>query len=77
MSEDNKKLTIHRDKDLGRGGFGSVYLGTWKKENQLVNVAVKRVLLNDSNQHEENNLKKLNHPNVVKLLDVLEDLDFK
>lgn len=36
---------------------------------------LKRVQKND--QHEEKNLKKLNHPNIVKMFDVQDDMDFR
>jgi serine/threonine protein kinase len=50
---------------LGEGGYGSVFPGTFQGNN----VAVKRVLVIDAtNENEENILQQLNHPNIVKLL---------
>jgi serine/threonine protein kinase len=50
---------------LGQGGYGSVFPGTFQGNY----VAVKRVLVIDAtNENEENILQQLNHPNIVKLL---------
>ncbi len=68
-------LTFHRTKILGEGGFGTVYEGVWGETR----VAVKRILIKDasSNEQEEKALKMLDHTNVIKLLHVEEDQDFK
>jgi serine/threonine protein kinase len=70
-------LTIDRAKILGKGKYGIVYEGVWG-ENQ---VAIKRIPIQDyvaiSNEREVNALKKFDHENVIKLLHVEEDKDFK
>lgn len=74
-------LTFDRNVVLGDGGFGVVIPGTWEIEKGVnIKVAVKRVLLQklkENDQHEEQNLKKLNHTQVVKLFCVLDDKDFR
>ncbi|XP_057372415.1 serine/threonine-protein kinase/endoribonuclease ire-1-like [Daphnia carinata] len=71
---------------LGKGAFGIVYEGSWNGEK----VAIKRIdkteflVLNESvdsssggQQREEENMKKLDHPNVLKLLHLEVDDNFK
>ncbi|XP_046438240.1 serine/threonine-protein kinase/endoribonuclease IRE1-like [Daphnia pulex] len=60
----------------GVGGFATVFEGTLRDG---VKVAVKRIVVGDAatNEQEEKALKMLNHPNVIKLFHVEEDLDFK
>jgi serine/threonine protein kinase len=54
-----------RDK-LGQGGFGSVFNGKFGGKE----VAVKRVESIETDEREEDALKKLNHLNVVQLYHV-------
>lgn len=79
--EGKNTFTFDRSAILGRGGFGAVYKGTWGKENSVkIEVAVKRVVLNqikENGQQEENILKSFNHPNIINLFDVLNDEDFR
>jgi serine/threonine protein kinase len=65
---DNKEI-------LGQGGYGTVYEDTWNGRK----VAVKRIPLThiSSNEREKEALKKLVHPNVVKLFHVDKDENFK
>lgn len=58
--------------NLGNGGYGSVYKGQFENSS----VAVKRVLLAQANSNEEESLKKLDHPNVVKLFHCESDDNF-
>lgn len=58
---------------LGRGGYGSVFLGTFHGQQ----VAVKRVLYTAGNDNEEKALQKLKHPNIVRLFHFYNDDDFK
>ncbi|KZS07491.1 Uncharacterized protein APZ42_028599 [Daphnia magna] len=57
---------------LGTGGFGSVFKGKYKGRP----VAVKRVLVQNCNRNEEEAMKQLNHPNIVKLFHCESDKDF-
>ncbi|XP_046645722.1 putative ankyrin repeat protein RF_0381 isoform X2 [Daphnia pulicaria] len=61
-----------RDK-LGQGGFGSVFNGKFGGKE----VAVKRVESIETDEREEDALKKLNHMNVVRLYHVESDNAFK
>ena len=65
---DNKEI-------LGQGAYGIVYEDIWKERK----VAVKRIQLfhTTSNEREEETLKTLEHPNVIKLFHVEKDKDFK
>lgn len=63
----------YRSKKLGRGGYGFVFSGKYYGKD----VAVKRVQLEDSKPIEEALLAKLVHENVVKLIDVWVNKDFR
>ncbi len=66
---------------LGRGGFGDVFLGIFNKEK----VAVKKILLKHSEKEKEKKKeerevdlqKNLNHENILKILQVGKDEDFR
>lgn len=60
---------------LGRGKYATVFEGTLDGKK----VAVKRAQLIDveNNPIEEETLKKLDHPNVIKLLYSVSDDDFR
>ena len=65
---------------LGKGRATIVFRGTWGTSI----VAIKRILTHDSHpiledtQHNRmEQLKNLNHPNVIKILDAEEDDDFR
>ena len=71
-------VKIDEGKELGRGGYGTVFLGSYEG-NQ---VAVKRIpagILDDEKdlQREVKLHKKLDHENVLKLLHVDEEKDPK
>jgi hypothetical protein len=70
-------MTFERDKILGRGTFACVFYGTLNGKP----VAVKRIQLHDLEEFipnwEEIAMKQLDHKNVVKLLHVEENEDFK
>ena len=69
-------MSIIKDanKILGRGGFAVVFRGFYSQE-----VAIKRVFLHESesNSGEENALRKLNHPNDIRLFHVESDEQFR
>lgn len=75
----NLHLKKGSSKVLGAGGFGTVYQGKHKDQD----VAIKRIekerldTQNVNRISEEDTMRKLNHPNVLKLIDVDEDEDFK
>lgn len=69
MQCNNKKL-------LGRGRYGSVFLGTFEGKT----VAVKRIELIGEDVLDDNELKtlqQLDHPHVIKLLHFESDENFK
>ncbi|SMN20873.1 similar to Saccharomyces cerevisiae YPR161C SGV1 Cyclin (Bur2p)-dependent protein kinase that functions in transcriptional regulation [Maudiozyma saulgeensis] len=66
------------EKKLGQGTFGSVYLGSHLETQRQV--AMKRILVNEENdlfpitaQREITILKKLNHKNIIKLIEMVFD----
>jgi len=65
------------NEEIGRGGFGEVYLGSCDGQE----AAIKRVLLTNLDTHEpkreEEFLSKFHHRNIVRLLHVTEDSNFK
>ncbi|XP_046633952.1 serine/threonine-protein kinase/endoribonuclease IRE1-like isoform X2 [Daphnia pulicaria] len=70
------QIQFDRKKVLGEGNSSVVYKGSY--ENQ--NVAVKRIVLNPSINGDDENFEarmKLDHENVLKLLAVEEDRDFR
>ena len=67
------KIT-NRHTPLGRGGFSHVFAGTYKGKD----VAVKRILLlNAGDDNEVKVMQQLDHPNIVKLLHVENNDDFR
>lgn len=65
---------------LGKGAEGHVFLGTFAGEK----VAIKRVLTNADTvvdparqRREDETMKKLEHPNVLKLIEVVEKQNFR
>lgn len=58
---------------LGRGDFGSVFPGTFEGRE----VAIRRIELIDASDNEEEALKQLDHPNIIKLFHVERNIDFK
>lgn len=58
---------------LGEGSYGTVFPGMYKGQK----VAVKMVRLIDTDENEEHNLKRLNHPNIVRLFHVENDIKDK
>jgi serine/threonine protein kinase len=70
-------LNFDRKLQLGQGGYGNVFRGTFNGEE----VAVKRVGLwisSDNRELEINQkLSRLNHPNIVQLKHYEEDDDFR
>ncbi|XP_045028596.1 calcium/calmodulin-dependent protein kinase type II subunit gamma-like [Daphnia magna] len=73
--KNKKKMEIWIDREafLGQGGFGHVLKGKYGGRE----VAVKRVELRFVNKNEEEALRALDHPNVVKLLHCDSDEDFR
>uniref|UniRef100_A0A0N8D375 non-specific serine/threonine protein kinase n=1 Tax=Daphnia magna TaxID=35525 RepID=A0A0N8D375_9CRUS len=67
------KITFNRDAKLGEGAYGLVFRGEFEGRQ----VAVKRVLLNKINKTEEECLRKLKHPNIIKLFHSESDNDFR
>jgi hypothetical protein len=68
-------ISIDRKKVLGEGRYGIVFEGTWMDRK----VAVKRIQIEnvENNKGGEEALQILDHPNVVKLLHVESDIDFR
>ncbi len=66
-------MEYNRQKILGRGHFGTVFDGTFGGTK----VAVKRIQLFDCKPQEESTMGKFEHENVLKLIHVEENEDFK
>ncbi|KAK4005036.1 hypothetical protein OUZ56_006760 [Daphnia magna] len=70
-------MDYNKKEVLGEGCSACVFRGTFNGEK----VAVKRIqnfyLDEINNEREENTMRNLNHPNVLKLLDVQQDQNFK
>ncbi|EFX83036.1 hypothetical protein DAPPUDRAFT_101008 [Daphnia pulex] len=68
-------MEIHREQILGKGGFGTVYMGSWNR----MPVAIKRIQLVhlDSSEKEEEALRNLKHPNVIQIYQAENDDDFR
>jgi serine/threonine-protein kinase/endoribonuclease IRE1 len=68
---------LHFDDEnkLGEGSFGIVFRGFFNKKP----AAVKRIAIMHiaSNKQEEEALKKLDHPNVIKLFQIKSDANFR
>lgn len=68
-------IVIERDKLIGEGQFGKVYLANWKETlvvakimNENIKSEKKKLFIN-----EFDNLSKAHHPNIVQLLGYIED----
>ena len=70
-------MTVNKKKILGKGGNAVVFSGAFGG----VEVAIKRIQLHDLDEaihsREEDAMKQLYHPNVIKLLHVEINEDFK
>ena len=67
------KIT-NKNTPLGSGGYSHVFAGTYKDQV----VAVKRILLlNATDDNEVKVMQQLDHPNIVKLLNVENNDDFR
>ena len=73
-------FSFNQNKILGKGAFGVVYQAVWNGQP----VAVKRVFENFEKWEGESDgerqfqlLARLSHPNVIKLLHVSRDEDFR
>ena len=67
------KIT-NKNTPLGSGGYSHVFAGTYKDQV----VAVKRILLlNATDDNEVKVMQQLDHPNIVKLLHVENNDDFR
>ncbi len=70
-------LKLLNKQPLGEGGFGSVYHMSLSKGTNVAEVAVKKLMQRDVGEKELDILSELDHPNIVKLIGVVdEDIDF-
>tara|TARA_B100001059_G_C17752963_1_gene538268 strand:+ start:169 stop:1161 length:993 start_codon:yes stop_codon:yes gene_type:complete len=68
-------LIIHKDKMIGKGEFGTVYLASWK-QTQVVAKIMNETLIETKKKifnHEFDALSKCHHPHIVQLLGYVED----
>ncbi|XP_045023473.1 serine/threonine-protein kinase/endoribonuclease IRE1-like [Daphnia magna] len=70
-------IRFDRKDVLGSGGYGSVYRGNYKGQSIAVKRVEKRAGRVQLVENELNILKKLDHPNIVKLLHFDSDADFQ
>ncbi|KAI9550242.1 hypothetical protein GHT06_001529 [Daphnia sinensis] len=73
LPEEKSDIWFDRKFLLGIGSYGSVFKGKYAGRE----VAVKRVQIHLVNKLEEEAMKKLSHPNVVKLFHCESDADFR
>ncbi|XP_072017987.1 tyrosine-protein kinase ABL1-like [Amphiura filiformis] len=70
-----KRSDLKYVKELGEGGYGSVYQMTWKRPQGRIEIAAKKLRKRDV--HELEVMSGLDHPNIVKLLGVVdEEMEF-
>ena len=70
-----REITIDRNKQLiGKGGYATVFHGTFKGAPVAVNRIENHRRCNDK---EEKALEVLNHPNIVKLHKIEDNEDFR
>lgn len=69
------KIVFNNKDVLGKGGYATVFLGSWNEKP----VAVKRVQLVDVDNCKpgEEGLRKLNHDNIIKLYHSEDNSDFR
>lgn len=65
-------IEFFEHKKLGKGGFGTVYEGTFNGKK----VAVKRTLHDNYEAIETEFLQAVSHPNLIKFIAIEKDLDF-
>ena len=65
----NARHVVCNKEVLGKGAFGSVYKGRFDAKE----VAVKRMLIEDVDEREEEFLTKYPHPNILKLFHAEKD----
>ena len=73
MASSSSKRIIRSKEVLGTGGFGTVFKGTFHNKT----VAVKRMLIEQVDEREEEFLKKYPHPYILKLFHVEQDDNFR
>jgi serine/threonine protein kinase len=64
------RMDFNKDVVLGKGSYGTVYRGT-------LDVAVKRVHQDHLDKREEEAMRELSHPNVIRLLETRKESEFK
>jgi hypothetical protein len=67
------EIVCNTNKVLGMGSIANCYKGVWRRQQ----VAVKRFLLHDECIYEEDDWRKLDHENVIKLLYAESNSDFR
>jgi calcium-dependent protein kinase len=79
------KNDIHKvykfGRELGKGSYGSVYTGVNAKTGQTRAIkSIKKIVespkLREKFFHEVNCLRKMDHPNIIKIFEVFEDAEY-
>ena len=75
MTNQSRTFEYVRLTPLGQGGFGAVFKGLARRDDGQESIVAIKVFYADFNNHEYHLLRRLDHPNIIKLLDMYHDHD--